>query len=213
MPDEAKQKNRQLLVEYLNKNRGQHNTAFVIYSISEVMNFLNVLLQMYIMDRFLGGEFSSYGWKVIQFTEWDWSVRYDPMIKVFPRLTKCTFHRYGSSGDVQRHDAMCILPINIINEKIYVFLWFWFYFLAVASIIAIIYRALTIVVPRIRVLATQSRCRLANREALESVINRLRIGDWFVLDLLSKNLDPLNFRDLMVDYYREVEGDKAADNI
>jgi hypothetical protein len=108
---------------------------------------------------------------------------------------------------------MCILPINIINEKIYVFLWFWFYFLAVASIIAIIYRALTIVVPRIRVLATQSRCRLANREALESVINRLRIGDWFVLDLLSKNLDPLNFRDLMVDYYREVEGDKAADNI
>lgn len=213
MPEDTKIKNRQLLVEYLNKNRGQHNTAFVMYSISEVLNFLNVLLQMYIMDRFLGGEFSSYGWKVIQFTEWDWSVRYDPMIKVFPRLTKCTFHRYGSSGDVQRHDAMCILPINIINEKIYVFLWFWFYFLAIASIVAIIYRALTILIPRIRVLATQSRCRLANREALESVVNRLRIGDWFVLDLLSKNLDPLNFRDLMVDYYREVEGDKAADNI
>jgi hypothetical protein len=213
MPDDRKQKNRQLLIEYLHKNRGQHNTAFIMYSVSEILNFLNVILQMYIMDRFLGGEFSSYGWKVIQFTEWDWSVRYDPMIKVFPRLTKCTFHRYGSSGDVQRHDAMCILPINIINEKIYVFLWFWFYFLAVASVVAIVYRALTIVIPRIRILATQSRCRVVNREALETVVNKIRIGDWFLLDLLSKNIDPLNFRDLVVDYYREVEGSKAADNI
>ena len=211
MPEEKKTKNRQLLVEYLHRNRGQHNTGFIVYSITEVLNFFNVLLQMYIMDRFLGGEFSSYGWKVIQFTEWDWSVRYDPMIRVFPRLTKCTFHRYGSSGDVQRHDAMCILPINIINEKIYVFLWFWFYFLAVASIVAIIYRALTIVIPRIRLLATQSRCRVVNREALETVVSKLRIGDWFLLDLLSKNIDPLNFRDLILDYYREVEGSKAVD--
>ncbi|KAI1289898.1 Innexin inx2 [Halotydeus destructor] len=213
LSDETKQKNRGLLVEYLVRNRGQHNTSFAMYTIAEILNFFNVILQMYIMDRFLGGEFSNYGWKVIQFTEWDWSVRYDPMIRVFPRLTKCTFHRYGSSGDVQRHDAMCILPINIINEKIYVFLWFWFYFLAVASLVAIAYRALTIVIPRIRVLATQSRCRVANREALESVLNRLRIGDWFVLDLLSKNIDPLNFRDVIIDYYREIEGGKAADNI
>lgn len=108
---------------------------------------------------------------------------------------------------------MCILPINIINEKIYVFLWFWFYFLAVASVVAIVYRVLTIVIPRIRVLATQSRCRVVNREALETVVSKLRIGDWFLLDLLSKNIDPLNFRDLVLDYYREVEGGKAADNI
>jgi len=213
MPEDKKEESRQLLVEYLRKNRGEHNTAYAMYAVSEVLNFLNVLLQMYIMDRFLGGEFSSYGWKVLQFTEWDWSVRFDPMIKVFPRLTKCTFHRYGSSGDVQRHDAMCILPINIINEKIYVFLWFWFYFLAISSLVAIIYRALTLIIPRIRVLATQSRCRVANREALEKVINKLKVGDWFVLDLLSKNLDQLNFRDLVIDYYREIEGDKAADSI
>ena len=24
----------------------------------------------------------------------------------------------------QKHDALCMLPINVVNEKIYVFLWF-----------------------------------------------------------------------------------------
>jgi len=179
LTEDNKKQNRELLVEYLHKNLNNHNTSFVMYVVAEVLNFFNVILQMFIMDRFLGGEFSSYGWKVLQFTEWDWSVRYDPMIKVFPRLTKCTFHRYGSSGDVQKHDAMCILPINIVNEKIYVFLWFWFYFLAIASLVSLIYRALTILLPRVRLLATQSRCRLARRDALEAIVNKCKIGDWF----------------------------------
>lgn len=44
------------------------------------MNLVNVLVQMIIMNRFLGGEFTTYGWDVLNFTEWDWSVRYDPMV-------------------------------------------------------------------------------------------------------------------------------------
>ncbi len=125
---------------------------------------------------------------------------------MFPRLTKCTFHRYGSSGDVQKHDAMCILPINIVNEKVYIFLWFWFYFLAIMSFLAIIYRAITIFYPGVRVMATQSHCRIASTQALNSVLSQCRVGDWFLIDLLSKNLDPLNFKDLVFDLYRRMDG-------
>lgn len=105
---------------------------------------------------------------------------------------------------------MCILPINIVNEKIYVFLWFWFYFLAVVSLIALVYRAVIIVVPRMRLMATYSHCRIANRDALNRVVGQCKIGDWFVLDLLSKNLDPLNFKDVVMDFYKRLEG-KGAD--
>ena len=45
-------------------------------------------------------------------------------------MTKCTFHKFGPSGTVQAFDGLCVLPLNIINEKIYVFLWFWFVTLA-----------------------------------------------------------------------------------
>ena len=59
------------------------------------------------------------------FLEDDPETRIDPMAQVFPRVTKCSFFKYGPSGTVQTHDAICVLPVNIVNEKLYIFLWFW----------------------------------------------------------------------------------------
>ena len=78
--EEVKSNNRALLVEYLYKNLNNHNLLFRIYVITEALNFGNVILQMVLMDRFLGGEFTNYGWEVLTFSEWDWTVRYDPMV-------------------------------------------------------------------------------------------------------------------------------------
>ena len=65
--------------------------------------------------------------------------RVDPMARVFPRVTKCNFKKFGlnfifisnififmvqilnlfakgPSGTLQTHDSLCVLPVNIINE-------------------------------------------------------------------------------------------------
>ena len=52
---------------------------------------------------------------MIAFAERDQEDRLDPMIYIFPRMTKCTFHKFGTSGEVEKHDALCILPLNIGN--------------------------------------------------------------------------------------------------
>ena len=62
------------------------------------------------------------------------------MRNVTHRVTKCTFHKYGPSGQIQRHDAQCILPINIINEKIFVFLWWWFILLAIMTTLDLLHK-------------------------------------------------------------------------
>ena len=49
-------------------------------------------------------------------------------------MAKCSFHKFGPSGTTERHDGLCVLPLNIINEKIYIFLWFWFILLGWNSI-------------------------------------------------------------------------------
>ena len=59
--------------------------------------------------------------------------RFDYMDTVFPKVGKCNFHKYGPSGTIERADALCVLPLNIINEKIYVILWFWFLILVVGT--------------------------------------------------------------------------------
>ena len=80
---------------------------------------------MFLLDRFFDGTFLTFGIEVISFADRDQEDRIDPMVYVFPRMTKCTFHKFGTSGEIEKHDALCILPLNIFNEKIYIFLWFW----------------------------------------------------------------------------------------
>lgn len=86
---------------------------------------------MYLMNRFFDGEFLSYGTNIMGLSDVPQEQRVDPMVYVFPRVTKCIFHKYGAGGSLQTHDSLCILPLNIVNEKTYVFIWFWYWILLV----------------------------------------------------------------------------------
>ena len=92
----------------------------------ETLNFINVLCQIFFTNIFLGGSFLNYGSEVFYWQSLDPEIRVDPMSRVFPRLTKCDFHRFGPSGTIENYDALCVLGMNILNEKIFIFLWFWF---------------------------------------------------------------------------------------
>ena len=87
--------------------------------------------------------------QVLSFLEADPEKRIDPMAVVFPRVTKCSFFKYGPSGTLQTHDSICVLPINIMNEKIYVFLWFWFVILATGTVVSLLYHVFNLVVPSV----------------------------------------------------------------
>lgn len=90
------------LVDYLYKHRGRNNAYAFRYFLCEVLNLINIIIQMVFVNAFLGGEFSSYGLDVLRFLDSDPAVRVDPMAKVFPKMTKCTFRKFGPSGDVQK---------------------------------------------------------------------------------------------------------------
>ena len=83
------------IVKYIQLNRGQHSFYFLKFFACEVLNFVNVLGQLFFMDMFLGYEFSTYGLKVIEFTEMDEN-RPDPLAVVFPKVSKCSFHKVHS---------------------------------------------------------------------------------------------------------------------
>ena len=62
------------------------------------------------------------------------------VIVISLQVTKCTFHNFGASGTIQQFDGLCILPINMINDKIYIGIWFWLFILLLLSIGFMVYR-------------------------------------------------------------------------
>ena len=40
--------------------------------------------------------------QVLHFALLDDEERTDPMVKIFPKVTKCTFHNFGASGTIQQ---------------------------------------------------------------------------------------------------------------
>ncbi len=141
---------------------------------------------MFLMDRFFDGAFLTFGLEVIAFAEQDQEDRLDPLIYVFPRMTKCTFHKFGTSGEVEKHDALCLLPLNIVNEKVYIFLWFWFILLAVLSFLVIVYRVVIVISPKMRAYLLYIRFRLIRREVINTIVKKSYVGDWFLFYMLGK---------------------------
>ena len=48
----------------------------------------------------------------VSVTTWLWN-EWILNIYYYFRMTKCTFHKFGTSGNIEKHDALCILPLNI----------------------------------------------------------------------------------------------------
>jgi hypothetical protein len=111
-------------------------------------------------------------------------------------MTKCTFHKYGHSGTIEAHDALCVLAVNIINEKIYIILWLWFVIIGVFTVLDIIYIILLFLVPPMRVMLLERKTKNM-KGAADIIKKKANIGDWFVIHQLSKNMDEILFQDFM----------------
>lgn len=204
--EDSKSDRRKLLVDYFVSNLHSQNFYAYRFFLCEILNVINVIGQIFFMDFFLDGEFTTYGSEVVKFTEMEPEERIDPMSKVFPKVTKCTFHKYGASGTVQKFDGLCVLPLNIVNEKIYVFLWFWFIILASLSALSLLYRLAVIMGPKLRLVLLRARSRLSPHDQIKIIAEKCQIGDWFVLYQLGKNIDPLVYKQLVADLAIKLQG-------
>jgi hypothetical protein len=204
------------IVKYWSLHRGTHGLYATRFFLCEVLNFANVLGQIYFTDYFLGYEFRNYGFDVMAYSEMEPEDRPDPMAKVFPKVTKCTFHNYGPSGTVEKKDGLCVLPLNIINEKIYIFIWFWLIIISVITGFALVYRIIVLAFPKFRVVLINWRCgKSAKRSDIEAILEPPslslieKIGDWFVLHLIVKNLDVLTVNEIIKQLHKEQEGNNS----
>ncbi|XP_050663691.1 innexin inx1 [Leptidea sinapis] len=206
---EEKDKKKKVIINYLRMYKKRHKMYAFRYWGCELLCLINIVLQMWMMDSFFNGEFFSYGIRVLGYSEIAQEDRYDPMIYVFPRVTKCTFHKFGPSGSIQTHDSLCILPLNIVNEKTYIFIWFWYIILAVILVLLVLYRLIIICLPSVRPRLLQARSDSISRKSAEIVSRELDIGDWWLMYMIARNMDPIIYKELIRDLIEDI-GEKGS---
>lgn len=117
--------------------------------------------------------------------------------ELFPKAAKCSYSSYGPSGTIQSFDALCLLPLNILNQKIFIIVWFWFIIQLLASILSLLYWYIISNSERLRI-------SILHEKSMKSVphtriFHAKHKGHFFVLNQISRNVNPLTFVDLISD--------------
>ncbi|KAL5276302.1 hypothetical protein ACFFRR_001876 [Megaselia abdita] len=196
-----------ILAKYLNGyNKYTHWNYSARYHFCTILNMVLCLLNIWLMDLFFNDFWANYfdAISTIGTNEYKfWSARTS---KIFPKVAKCDINTYGHSGSLQNLDALCLLPLNILNEKIFAFLYLWFIFLTFLSIINCVFYVCTIFCERLRFHLIYCHARGLGAHVVTKVIHGLDYGDWFVLYKLSSNVNQELFGDLIEDLYKEKKG-------
>ena len=81
-----------MVTKYHFRILGSHQLYVSKYVFCEALNLANVVLQLYLMNFFLGGQFFDYGMDILRVSELPIEERVDPMSKVFPKVSHIENH-------------------------------------------------------------------------------------------------------------------------
>lgn len=93
------------------------------YLMCKVLYIANSLGQLFMLDAFLriDSGYTLFGLQVL--TRALQGIN-GTISEPFPRVTLCDF-QIRQQTNVHRYTVQCVLPINLFNEKIFIFIWFW----------------------------------------------------------------------------------------
>lgn len=203
VPDQWEQCRKKKLVAYLSAECPQlYHSYLVRYCFCMVLNFGNVLFNICFLNTIFSGFWMNYHPAVRALMAFDFPAwnRYNS--QVFPKMAKCDFHFIGPSGSKQNRDALCLLSLNVVNEKIFAFLWVWFIMLAIVSALNLLYWMVLLCSRGFRLWLLTSQLQPIRAAVVVRALQGHGTGKWFVLYQLCRNLNPIMGRELLVSVSR-----------
>jgi hypothetical protein len=196
---DLRKKRNTVKAKFMSMQRMKASRDWAVWLITcELLNLLNLVWQFYFTDIFLAGEFKNLGY------DWLHTDREEDLLEpVFPKMTKCSFRSFGPSGTIQISDAICVMALNIIHEKIFVVLWFWFVILAGITVLGILWRLITLILHS----HSSSFNRFVWRQAslgphphpldVDTITANFSFPDWLLLYYIGKNMAGDQFKKMV----------------
>ena len=193
------------LAVYLRQTMGTYQGYFIRFVICDALNVANVLGTIYCIDRFLGHKFLDYGSEVVRYLSEGATKEkpFSPFRTTFPKQAKCEMEYFGPTGTASKVDGLCVLALNVLNEKVYLVLWFWLIFLSVLSSVVFVGRLVLMLVHFFRVPMLEHKAHFKFGREMARGVNSLQVGDFFLLSLMARNMDVTAFRLLLKELARE----------
>jgi len=223
---EDQEEKEKALVKFFCRNvHNKYSIYFFGFIGCEVLNVFLVLIQFVLTNIFLHGRFNNYGAKVLYYyrlPEEEQESQKNPMCWTFPRIASCDYWRWGSGGRQENINAICVLALNMINDKVFLVLWFWFFLVSVIGVVRLAYRFVQTQSASLRFQLINMRMNryfkrpTTKMAKIKSYLCQCTLGDWFVLYQLSKNLNRPFFFDFLSElsmkydkeYYDEEDDEK-----
>ena len=167
---------------YFRRNRNsRHHLHYGLCSLAtEVLCFLNTILVIMLLQLFLK-TFLQYLPHLLLHNLVS-PLPVSPEERLFPLLAKCSIVNIGPSGSGQTQDALCLLTVNLINQKMFLIIWLWLAVLLATSFLLLLHSFLTAFMPllRRRMMSQLAGGRLASH-TVDTLVDNLSYGDWLVL--------------------------------
>lgn len=170
-------------------SKGVYLTA--VYLLVKLLYLLNAVGQLFLLDVFLGKDFHFFGFEVayqiIQGRkQWSSNMR-------FPKVTLCNF-QVRHQTQAHKYILQCALPLNIFNEKLFIFIWFWFAMLSIVATYSFLWWCVNLLNRRsnytfIRMLVKYKFPKVAQREKDKLVkfyVSYLQRDGVFIIRLLEQ---------------------------
>uniref|UniRef100_A0A914QT18 Innexin n=1 Tax=Panagrolaimus davidi TaxID=227884 RepID=A0A914QT18_9BILA len=120
--------------------------ATILYLMIKFLYLINCFGQLFMLDKFLGGNYLTWGFEtlidVAQGQSWKES-------EMFPRVILCDFE-VRKLANIQNYTVQCVIMMNMINEKLYLFLYCWLLLVGIVTLCNFVYYIVILCLPYFR---------------------------------------------------------------
>ena len=194
---------RHILSAKLNLLCGRRYGNYLIstYLAMKALYISNSIGQLFMLNAFLATDYNLYGFQVMEDLIYgdDWTAS-----RRFPRVTLCDF-QIRQMTNKHRYSVQCVLPINLFNEKIYIFMWFWLVLVAILTCYSFMSWFWRMVFPSSRIHYVTKFLKIMDRIgsgpdkklATRFTMEYLRLDGVFTLKLVGKNSSDIVVAEIM----------------
>ncbi|CAF3946813.1 unnamed protein product [Adineta steineri] len=194
---------------YIRHNKHRGNYLFSLYFLTRFMYLINSIFQLILLNLLLGHRGNAW---FLDIDIMKSIFRYgNPLLDspYFPRVTLCDVP-IREIAEIHRYTVQCALPINILNEKIFLALSFWFSYLIlhnIFSFIILIYQQFQR--KRIEYIRRLTTLFPVDKEYLENfTTNYLTYDGLFLLRLISHNSSESQTMDIVKNIFEKYRNER-----